>query len=122
MLILNFFHNMMSRRQRRNSLHVIHVDGVSVGGVQNIRTAVLNHFANHYRAHDVVRPGIDGLNFRKLSGAHAGNLVRPFTVEEVKQAVWDCDSFKSPGPDGINVGFIKDFWHELKDDFFEIFC
>jgi exonuclease III len=116
-----FFHNMMSRRQRRNSLHVIHVDGVSVGGVQNIRTAVLNHFANHYRAHDVVRPGIDGLNFRKLSGAHAGNLVRPFTVEEVKQAVWDCDSFKSPGPGGINVGFIKDFWHELKDDFLRFF-
>ena len=43
--------------------------------------------------------------------------MRPFTLEEVKQHVWDCDKFKSPGPDGINFGFIKDFWHELKDDF-----
>ena len=30
--------------------------------------------------------------------------------------MWDCDSFKSPGPDGIHFGFIKDFWPELKFD------
>jgi hypothetical protein len=52
-----------------------------------------------------------------LSVIEAGNLIRQFTVEEVKQAVWDCDSFKSPGPDGINFGFIKQFWHILKEDF-----
>ena len=30
--------------------------------------------------------------------------------------MWDCDSLKSPGPDGINFGFIKDFWLDMKDD------
>jgi len=108
---------MMSNRQRQNSLHVVHVDGVLVEEVQYIRTTILNHFASHYRAPDVVRPGVEGLNFRKLTYAQAGILVRLFSLEEVKQAVWDCDNFKSPGPDGINVGFIKDFRHELKDDF-----
>ena len=43
-------------------------------------------------------------------------LIKPFSLDEVKAAVWDCDSFKSPGPDGINFGFIKDFWHEMKDE------
>lgn len=38
-------------------------------------------------------------------------------MEEVKQAVWGCDSFKNPGPDGIHFGFIKDFWNDLKHDF-----
>ena len=112
-----FFHNIMSSRQRRNNIHVIQVDGVPLEGVQNIRTAVFNHFTTHYRASIVVQPGVEGLNFQKLSYSQAGNLVRPFTLEEVKQAVWDCDSYKSPGPDGINFGFIKDFLHELKDDF-----
>ncbi|XP_024632722.1 uncharacterized protein [Medicago truncatula] len=111
-----FFHNMMSNRQRRNPLHLLHVDGVIVEGVQNIRIAVFNHFASHYSSSDVVRPGIQGLNFRKLTYAQAGNLVRPFSLEEVKHAIWDCESLKSPVPDGINVGFIKDYWHELKDD------
>jgi hypothetical protein len=36
--------------------------------------------------------------------------------EEVKAAVWDCDSFKSSGPDEVNFGFFKEFWVELKTD------
>lgn len=35
----------------------------------------------------------------------------------MKQAIWDCDSFKSPCPEGISFGFIKQFWPELKEDF-----
>ena len=30
--------------------------------------------------------------------------------------MWDCDNFKSPGPDGISFGFLKDFWDMLKND------
>ncbi|MCI98161.1 cysteine-rich receptor-like protein kinase, partial [Trifolium medium] len=43
-----------------------------------------------------------------------GSLTRPFSESEVKAAVWDCGNFKSPGPDGINFGFLKDFWPELQ--------
>jgi len=28
----------------------------------------------------------------------------------------DCDSFKSPGPDGVNFGFLKEFWSDMKQD------
>ena len=45
--------------------------------------------------------------------AESGSFIRPFTVEEVKQAIWDCDSFKSPGPDGTIFGFIKQLWSKL---------
>jgi len=44
-------------------------------------------------------------------------LTKPFSMTEVKQAVWDCESYKSPGPDGISFGFIKEFWDLLQDDF-----
>nr|GEV78255.1 transposon TX1 uncharacterized [Tanacetum cinerariifolium] len=30
--------------------------------------------------------------------------------EEIKRAVWDCGSDKSPGPDGITFEFFKKFW------------
>jgi hypothetical protein len=63
------------------------------------------------------RPSIENLNFNMLNVGQCGDLTKPFSVEEVKQAVWDCDSFKSPGPDGVNMGFVKDFWPELRDDF-----
>jgi len=61
--------------------------------------------------------GIEGLQFQKLSGVEAGALTKPFPQVEVKQAIWDCDSFKSSGPDGISFGFIKEFWELVNDDF-----
>lgn len=30
--------------------------------------------------------------------------------------MWDCDNYKSPGPDGVNFGFVKEFWYDLKED------
>ncbi|GJS54407.1 RNA-directed DNA polymerase, eukaryota [Tanacetum coccineum] len=40
------------------------------------------------------------------------------TLEEVKQAVWDCGSDKSSGPDGFTFKFFKTFWHLVGDDVF----
>ena len=62
------------------------------------------------------RPCIENLNFNMLNVGQCGELTKPFSVDEVKQVVWDCDSFKSPGPNGVNMGFVKDFWSELRDD------
>ncbi|GAU34874.1 hypothetical protein TSUD_19540 [Trifolium subterraneum] len=51
-----------------------------------------------------------------LNQVESGSLIKPFSEAEVRATVWDCDSFKSPGPDGINFGFFKDFWDELRGD------
>ena len=49
------------------------------------------------------------------------SLIGQFSEDEIKQTVWNCDSFKSPSPDGINLGFIKDFWELLKEDLLRFF-
>jgi len=110
-------HGFMSNRRRHNAINVVSVDGVTVDGVHDIRASVFNHFFSHLKSIGAAMPGIEGLRFRQLSYAEAGNLTKPFSLEEVMQAVWDCDSFKSSGPDGINFGFIKQFWELLKEDF-----
>nr|GEZ67150.1 RNA-directed DNA polymerase, eukaryota [Tanacetum cinerariifolium] len=47
------------------------------------------------------------------------DLERAISKEEVKQAVWDCGSDKSLGPDGFTFGFYRHFWSTIKKDFFE---
>lgn len=37
-------------------------------------------------------------------------------MEEVKQAICDCESSKSLGPNGYNFLFINEFWKMLKED------
>jgi len=106
----------MSNRRRRNSIMFFLVNGVLVEGVENVRSAVFNHFSSHFQPRRANRLSLESLHFRSLSYGEVALLVRPFLVEEVKAAVWDCDNYKCPGPDGINFGFIKTFWDMLKDD------
>ncbi|MCI41994.1 cysteine-rich receptor-like protein kinase, partial [Trifolium medium] len=82
----------------RNALSSILVDGVRVEGVQSVHQAVFSHFSSHFRVCNMVRPSVDDLQFNTLTITDSGRLVRPFSADEVKAAVWDCDSYKSPGP------------------------
>lgn len=64
--------------------------------------------------------------FKSLSDTEGAALIKPFLLDEIKAAIWDCDNYKCHGPDGINLGFYKDFWEVLKIDllnfFGEFFC
>jgi hypothetical protein len=111
-----YFHSVLSSRRRRNSIVSLMVNGNLVEGVQPIRNVVYTHFKDHFAAHYINRPGVANLPFKSLSYAEGGCLVKHFTVEEVKLAVWDYDCFKSPGSAGVNFGFIKDLWEELQID------
>jgi hypothetical protein len=84
-----FFHGMMSHMRRNNYINLLSVGGVVIEGVQNNRTTVYNHFSSHFQATGEERPSVYGLPFRQLSFGEAGNLTRPFSIEEVKQAIWD---------------------------------
>jgi hypothetical protein len=105
-----YFHFVLASRRRGNAFFSIQVDGVPVDGVHPIRQAVFSHFESHFKGRPVDRPGVDSLVVKRLNLEESGTLTRPFLKAEVKAAVWDCDSFKSPGPDGVNFGFFKDFW------------
>jgi len=87
-----------------------------VEGVSEVRAAVFSYFQNHYQAHEINRPRVDDMIFRRLSVLEGNTLIYPFNETEVKAVVWDCDGYKSLGPNGIMMGFIKDFWPELKGD------
>ena len=60
--------------------------------------------------------------FNSISVTEGADLIKPFMLEEIKVAIWDCDSFKCPGLDGINLGFFKDFWEVLKINLLNFFA
>jgi len=74
-----------------------------------------------FQSINISRPSVEDMVFKMLSVEEGGSLTGLFSEDEIKQAVWNCDSFKRPSPDGINLGFIKDFWGLLKDDLLRFF-
>ena len=111
-----FFHSVMSGKRSRNAIPFILLNGTLVEGVENVRRAVFTHFRAQFQPTRTTRPSMDALAFRTLSFNDGATLIKPFTEEEVRVAVWDVDSYKCPGSDGITFGFIKDFWDILKGD------
>ncbi|GAU40836.1 hypothetical protein TSUD_287740 [Trifolium subterraneum] len=118
---IKFFHGIMSARRRVNAMHSFVVNRHTIDGVEEVRQLVFNHFSQHFRKKNFLRPDISSLSFKLVLERDREELIKPFLLEEIKTAIWDCDSFKSPGPDGINLGFFKDFWDILKVDLLNFF-
>ncbi|GAU25950.1 hypothetical protein TSUD_16880 [Trifolium subterraneum] len=116
-----FFHGVMSSRRQSNTIGSLIVEGRTVDRVPEVRQAVCHHFSHHFQKKLHYRLDISGLMFKSLTTEDNVGLIQPFLLEEIKEEVWDCDSFKCPGPDGINIGFLKEFWDLLKLDFLNFF-
>ncbi|KHN03592.1 hypothetical protein glysoja_004618, partial [Glycine soja] len=60
---------------------------------------------------------LEGILFQSIDSHQNDIMVGRFQENEVKKAVWECGSDKSPGPDGLTFKFIKQFWPIIKADF-----
>lgn len=59
---------------------------------------------------------LEGIHFKSLSNQDRSWLEKPFSKEEIKEAVWNCDGNKSADPDGFSFEFIKKCWDTIKED------
>ncbi|GAU22739.1 hypothetical protein TSUD_138630 [Trifolium subterraneum] len=79
-----YFHSVLANRRRGNAISSIQEGGVTLEGVNPIRQVVVSHFASHFKAVNVDRPGIYNLVFQRLSLVESRSLTLPFSTAEVK--------------------------------------
>jgi hypothetical protein len=48
-------------------------------------------------------------------------LIQEFTGKEIKEAIFQMEHNKAPGPDGFSAEFYQVFWDVIKDDILDIF-
>ncbi|GJT61458.1 RNA-directed DNA polymerase, eukaryota [Tanacetum coccineum] len=66
-------------------------------------------------------------NIQKFDKIHSSEMAQKAKNElesevsnvEIKRAVWDCGTDKSPGPDGFTFGFYRRFWKIIKNDVYD---
>nr|GEV80730.1 transposon TX1 putative 149 kDa protein [Tanacetum cinerariifolium] len=54
--------------------------------------------------------------YKALNNDQNSLLTSSVLEAEVKDAIWDCGSHKSSGPDGFTFSFYKEFWDVIKSD------
>jgi hypothetical protein len=119
-----FFHGAANGRRRRTSIFYLENDGVEIRELDQIRNHVDHFFKDLFSAETDgdIRLGENfwGLE-SKLSPEEAAELIKPFSLKEIEEALKEMDNTSAPGPDGFPVGFYKVFWNELKLLMLEMF-
>ncbi|GJT48565.1 RNA-directed DNA polymerase, eukaryota [Tanacetum coccineum] len=111
-----FFHGMLNKKRNILNVRGIIVDGVWVDNPTMVKKQFFEHFRTRF-----CHPGNMGANIqmefpKKLSDDELRDIECDVTNDEIKRAVWDCETDKAPGPDGFTFGFYRRFWDLIQDD------
>lgn len=112
-----YFHVCLNKRRRVNMIHGLRIGGVWREEATVVKEEVYNHFKNMFSEEVWPRSRLDGVPFKRLSDNDNAMLMAEFSIKEIEEAVWGCESNKCPGPDGYNFAFIKKIWYIIKEDF-----
>ncbi|KAJ0482819.1 putative RNA-directed DNA polymerase [Helianthus annuus] len=116
-----YFHGIMNANTTNNRICGLQIEGEWVENPVIIKDHVANFFGERFAEPMMERPQLICPNLAQLSDEEAESLVAPFSLEEIKSAVWDCHGDRAPGPDGVNFGFIKRCWAGFQQDFINLF-
>ncbi|KAM0069892.1 putative RNA-directed DNA polymerase [Helianthus debilis subsp. tardiflorus] len=116
-----FFHALVNNRKASNSIHGLNVGGQWCSKPSLIKKEIFSFFRNRFKDNIPSRPMLICENIKKISEADKTALVVPFSLFEIKEAVFECGDDRARGPDGMNLRFIKHFWEIFEDDFSRIF-
>ena len=102
-----FFHAKVKGRAKRNAILGLKKRGKWISEPTKVKKMVYEFFKNHFDCHKTNFEVSIDLPFLKLGVEEAANLEVPFSIDEVKEAIWICESSKAPGSNGFNLNFYK---------------
>nr|GEX57522.1 RNA-directed DNA polymerase, eukaryota, reverse transcriptase zinc-binding domain protein [Tanacetum cinerariifolium] len=104
-----FFHGIVNKKRRHLAIKGILVDGEWIENPNRVKSEFYSYYSNLFSAPAWDRSLFD-VNFpRRLNSDQVVDLEDMVSNEEIKRAVWDCGSDKSPGPDGFTFDFLRNF-------------
>jgi hypothetical protein len=119
-----YFHSKANGRKKKCTIFAIEGGDGEIREPKEIRAHVENYYKNLFGKEQEGSISL-GENFWNESGRlpdeEAQELVKPFTSKELEEALKDMDANSAPGPDGLPVGFYREFWNEIKSIMLEMF-
>jgi len=120
----HFFHLVANGKHRKQHIFRLEQeDGIIVGDT-NLKNYITNYYKNLFGQPEannfsLVESRIEDIP--QVSAEENIMLTSPFTEEEVKQAVFQMEHNKAPGPDGFPAEFYQVFWEIIKGDLMSLF-
>ncbi|GJW79512.1 RNA-directed DNA polymerase, eukaryota [Tanacetum coccineum] len=111
-----YFHGIINKKRSQLAIRGVLVDGDWIDEPTKVKNEFLNHFSNCFSKPFGPNITLDTQMFKQISFDQNEELESGVTYEEIKRAVWDCSTNKSPGPDGFTFDFIRRYWKTIDQD------
>ncbi|GJY16658.1 RNA-directed DNA polymerase, eukaryota [Tanacetum coccineum] len=111
-----YFHGIINMKRSQLAIRGVLVEGDWIDDPSKVKNEFLNHFSNHFSMPFGPNITLDNHMFKQITFDHNEDLESDVTYEDIKRAVWDCGTNKSPRPDGFTFDFILKYWKIIHQD------
>ncbi|GJY16956.1 RNA-directed DNA polymerase, eukaryota, partial [Tanacetum coccineum] len=115
----SFFHGVLNKKRSILNIRGIMVDGNWIESPKAVKGEFFQHFSSRFDKPDASRATINMRYPKTLTYDQQNELESEVSNVEIKRAVWDCGTDKSPGPDGFTFGFYRRFWKIIENDVYD---
>ena len=120
-----FFHLVANGKHRKQHIYKLENDQGVVIGDDQLKKHITQFYKNLFGSPEVSENNIlmenQILDIPHVSQEENDALISEFTETEVRDAVFQMEHNKAPGPDGFLVEFYQVFWNLIKDDLMALF-
>ncbi|XP_015938979.1 uncharacterized protein LOC107464572 [Arachis duranensis] len=114
---MEVLHNIASTRRRNNRIDALVIDERLVRNQARIKVAIREFYKKLYYQEESPLVGFRDGQVDMIAEEDVVALEVLPSIEEIRGAVWDCESSRAPGSDGYNMNFIKKCWDEVGAEF-----
>jgi hypothetical protein len=119
-----YFQLVTNGKHRKTRIFLLEQEDCIVEGDENLKRFITSYYKGLFGAPEpnnfsMIESTIDDIP--QVSDLENEILTSPFTMDEVKKAIFEMEHNKAPGPDGFPAEFYQVFWEVIKEDLLLLF-
>lgn len=100
----------------RNDISSLIINGNLTEDKTVVAEEIVSCYESLYRKDTPMKAWFENWHGKSLSLEKASSIERPFSLEEIKVAVFSLPMDKAPCPDGFTMGIYQECWETIKED------
>ncbi|GJR87200.1 RNA-directed DNA polymerase, eukaryota [Tanacetum coccineum] len=114
-----YFHGILNKKSSQLAIRGTLANGEWISEPHRVKNECFTYFKKQFSPTQTPSISFDFTFPNRLSSDQVEDLECTVTYDEVKMAVWDCGTNKSPGPDGFSFEFYRKYWATIDEDVFQ---